>query len=123
MDVEEQFTEGRSQFEWVRWCYEESRKKIPALPEFDVFWKNGMAKVWGYRKDPIALQDFRADPEKNKLKTPSGKIEIYSEQLAKRVADWKLPKGEAISPIPVFLQTWEMPGDPLQKKYPLQCFG
>ena len=123
MGVEEQFTEGRSQFEWVRWCYEESRKKIPALPEFDVFWKNGMAKVWGYRKDPIALQDFRADPEKNKLRTPSGKIEIYSEQLAKRVADWKLPKGEAISPIPVFLQTWEMPGDPLQKKYPLQCFG
>ena len=123
MGIEEKFTEGRSQFEWVKWCYEESRKKIPGLPDFETFWKQGMAKLWGVRKDPIALEAFRKDPVKNKLKTPSGKIEIYSEQLAKRVADWKLPKGDVISPIPVFWRSWEMPGDALQKKYPLQCFG
>ena len=123
LGLEEKFTEGRTQEEWVRWCYDETRKKVPQLPDFDTFWKNGMAKVWGYRKDPIALEAFRRDPEKHKLKTPSGKIEIYSERLAKETADWKLAEGDVISPIPVFWRTWDMPGDPLAKKYPLQCFG
>ena len=123
LGLEEKFTEGRTQEEWVRWCYDETRKKVPQLPDFDTFWKNGMAKVWGYRKDPIALEAFRRDPEKHKLKTPSGKIEIYTERLAKETADWKLAEGDVISPIPVFWRTWDMPGDPLAKKYPLQCFG
>ena len=37
--------------------------------------------------------------------------------------NWVLPKGDVISPIPMFVRTWEMPGDALQKKYPLQCYG
>ena len=123
LGVEEAYTEGRTQDEWVRWCYEETRKKVPELPDFETFWKNGMAKVWGLRKDAVALEAFRKDPEKNKLKTASGKIEIYSEPLAKMVSDWKIPKDEVISPIPVFFRTWEMPGDPKAKQYPLQCFG
>ncbi|MDL2059911.1 molybdopterin-dependent oxidoreductase [Mesosutterella sp. AGMB02718] len=123
LGLEEKYTEGLTQMDWVRWCYEETRKKVKQLPDFETFWKNGRALVWGYRKDPIALEKFRQDPVKNKLKTPSGKIEIYSERLAKEVKDWVLPKGDAISPIPVFMQTWDMPGDPKAKKYPLQCFG
>ena len=123
LGLEEKFTEGKTQMEWVRWCYEETRKKVPELPAFEVFWKAGVAKVWNYRKDPIALEAFRKDPEKNKLKTPSGKIEIYSERLAKETADWKLADGDVISPIPVFWRSWDMPGDTLAKKYPLQCFG
>ncbi len=123
LGLEEKYTEGRTQEEWVRWCYEETRKKVPQLPDFETFWKNGMAKVWNYRKDPIALEAFRKDPVKNKLKTPSGKIEIYSERLAKETADWKLADGDVISPIPVYWSSWDMPGDPAAKKYPLQCFG
>jgi DmsA/YnfE family anaerobic dimethyl sulfoxide reductase A subunit len=123
LGLEDQYTEGRTQEEWVRWCYDETRKKVPELPEFDEFWKQGMAKVWNQRKDPIALEKFRTDPEANKLKTPSGKIEIYSEKLADRVKDWVLPEGDAISPIPVFRQTWDMPGDKKQADYPLQCYG
>ncbi len=123
LGLEDKYTEGRTQHDWVVWCYEETRKKFPALPPFEEFWKAGMAKVWGVRKDPVALEAFRKDPVKNKLKTPSGKIEIYSEKLAKQVADWKLPEGDVITPIPTFYSTWDMPGDPKQKKYPLQCFG
>lgn len=123
LGLEDAYTEGRTQEEWVRWCYDETRKKVPELPDFETFWKNGMAKVWGRRKDPIALEAFRKDPEKNKLKTASGKIEIYSESLAKMVKDWKLAEGDVISPIPVYWRTWDMPGTPLAKKYPLQCFG
>lgn len=62
LGLEEKFTEGRSQMGWVKWCYEETRKKVPQLPDFATFWKDGMAKVWGYRKDPIALEAFRKDP-------------------------------------------------------------
>lgn len=123
LGLEDAYTEGKSQEDWVRWCYNETRKKVPELPEFDVFWKDGMAKVWNRRKDTIALEAFRKDPVANKIKTPSGKIEIYSEALANRVKDWTLPEGDIISPIPVFYSTWDMPGDPLEKKYPLQCFG
>lgn len=72
LGLEEKFTEGRSQMGWVKWCYEETRKKVSQLPDFATFWKDGMAKVWGYRKDPIALEAFRKDPMKHPLKTPSG---------------------------------------------------
>ena len=123
LGLEDAYTEGRDQMGWVKWCYEETRKKVPELPDFDTFWKNGMAKIWNFRKDPIALEAFRKDPEKHPLKTPSGRIEIYSKRLAKEVADWVLPEGDAISPIPVFRRTWDMPGDPKEKDYPLQCFG
>ncbi len=123
LGLEEEYLGGKTQEEWVHWCYDESRKKMPELPEFEEFWDKGMAKMWGRQKKPIALADFRADPEKNKLKTPSGKIEIYSEKLRNFVKDWILPEGDVISPIPVFWSTWDMPGDKLQEKYPLQCYG
>ena len=123
LGLEEKFTEGRSQMGWVKWCYEETRKKVPQLPDFATFWKDGMAKVWGYRKDPIALEAFRKDPMKHPLKTPSGKIEIYSEQLARETADWEIPEGDVISPIPIFYRTWDMPGDPEGKAFPLRCSG
>lgn len=123
LGLEMEFTEGRTQEEWVRWCYEETRKKVPELPTFEEFWKAGLAKVWHYRKDPIALEAFRKDPAAHPLKTPTGKIEIYSEQLAKETADWVIAEGDRINAIPKFWRTWDMPGDSLQKKYPLQCFG
>lgn len=123
--IEDKYTEGRTQEEWVRWCYEETRKKHPdVMPDFDTFWKQGIVKVPGLGKGKtVVMKAFRDDPVKNPLKTPSGKIEIYSERLAKLAKDWTLPKGDVISALPKFCRTWEMPGDPLQKKYPLQCFG
>ena len=46
------------------------------------------------RKDPnghfVAYRDFRRDPEAHPLKTPSGKIEIYSSRLAEIAARWQL---------------------------------
>ena len=44
------------------------------------------------------------------MKTPSGKIEIYSERLADIAKTWVLPKGDVISALPKFVPTWEMPG-------------
>lgn len=120
---EQEFTEGRTQLQWLEWCYNETRKKVPQLPDWDTFWKGGPAQVYGWRKNPVALSEFRADPVKNPLKTPSGKIEIYSERLNNIANTWKLKPGDVISPIPVYFRNWEMYGDDLQKKYPLQCYG
>lgn len=127
--VEEKFTEGRTQEEWIEWCYEQTKKKNPhpeAFPDFRTFWKQGMLKLPSVAAGKtVVFSDFREDPEKHPLKTPSGKIEIYSERLAKIAATWKLRPGEVISPIPVYFCAPEMPGygDPREKKYPLQCYG
>ncbi len=123
LGIEEKFTEGKSKMDWIRWCYEETRKNAPELPDFDTFWQKGPQQVFGLRKDMVALSAFRKDPQKSPLKTPSGKIEIYSSRLADIAARWTLPEGDVISALPKFVATWEMPGDEKQKKYPLQCFG
>ncbi|MCF0254365.1 MAG: dimethyl sulfoxide reductase subunit A, partial [Duodenibacillus sp.] len=123
LGLEEAYTEGLSQTDWVRRCYEATAAKYPQLPSFEEFWRKGYAMLWGLRKDPVALAGFRADPAAHPLKTPSGKIEIYSERLAAETADWILPEGDAVSPVPVFRRTWDMPGDPLAARYPLQCIG
>jgi DmsA/YnfE family anaerobic dimethyl sulfoxide reductase A subunit len=123
MGVEDKFTEGRSLEQWIEWCYEQTRKKYPSLPEFAEFWQKGLVKVQPATHDGIVLKDFRADPVKNKLKTPSGKIEIYSERLAKLAAEWELPKGDVISALPKYVATWDSPSDVKARKYPLQAFG
>lgn len=121
--IEDKFTEGRTQLQWVQWVYEETRKKHPGqMPPFADFWKQGLVKV-KLPGDGIVLKDFRADPEKNKLKTPSGKIEIYSERLAKIAAEWELPAGDVITPLPQYVKTWESAEDEKARTYPLQAFG
>ena len=64
------------------------RSTANALAQFQ---KQGVAKMYNKGKAQIALAGFRKDPVKNKLATPSGKIEIYSERLAKIAAEWELP--------------------------------
>ena len=123
LGLEEQYTEGRDQKGWIKWCYEQTRKDNPELPEFDKFWKAGPTQLFNVKWQPIMFKEFREDPVKNPLKTPSGKIEIYSEALANLSKTWVLPKGDVISALPKFVQTFDMPGDKAAKKYPLQCFG
>jgi len=57
------------------------------------------------------------------LPTPSGKIEIWSENIHKISQDWPVEEGNYIDPLPIYRQTREMPGDDLQGTYPLQCIG
>jgi Anaerobic dehydrogenases, typically selenocysteine-containing len=122
-DVYQQFTEGRTQAEWLQYLYAKMQAKDAALPSYDALKAMGIYK----RKDPkghfVAYQDFRKDPQANPLKTPSGKIEIYSAQLASIAAKWQLEKDDTISPLPVYASTFEGWDDPQRSQFPLQLFG
>ncbi len=118
----DEFTEGRNEEEWLKAMYESAREENPDLPEYEAMLEQGVYKV----KDEnhhVAFEDFRNDPEANPLKTPSGKIEIYSQALADNVADWELPEGDYISPLPVYCPGVEGFDDPNFEGYPLQMIG
>lgn len=123
LGVKEQFTEGRTQEEWLRYIYAQSREALPELPSFEEFRAQGIFK----KVDPngcfVAYEDFRRDPEKHPLQTPSGKIEIYSSRLAEIAKTWQLAEGDVIDPLPIHVQSFEHYGDPLMEKYPLQLSG
>jgi biotin/methionine sulfoxide reductase len=87
LGVAEAHAEGRkSTREWLDHLYEEARAKSAqagvTLPSFAEFWEAGLAEAKGENREPVMLAAFRVDPEKNRLKTPSGKIEIFSEKIA-----------------------------------------
>ena len=90
------------------------------MPSWDEIKEQGVYKR--ALEPAIGLVDFRTDPEKNPLSTPSGKIEIYSEQLAEIAATWELEEDEVINPIPVFMPGFQGYGT-VTDEYPLYCTG
>lgn len=123
-DLVDRYTEGRTQLDWARHLYEETRQMKPELPEsFDEASKIGIFK-WFPMPQIVAYRAFREDPVANPLKTPSGKIEIFSKRLWDLNNEWELPAGEAIHAIPVYESTWEGPDDYTgMKTYPFQLIG
>ena len=86
LDFREAFTEGRGEMEWLRHLYTQARDQAAErdldMPDFDQFWESGHLEFPQPETPPILFQAFCADPEANPLKTPSGKIEIFSETIA-----------------------------------------
>lgn len=88
--VEEQFTEGKTEMQWLKEFYQvaftAARNNRVVMPKFEQFWEENKpltfeatepAKQW------VRYEQFRNDPLLNPLGTPSGKIEIYSDVVAK----------------------------------------
>lgn len=116
----EEFTEGRTHDEWVQFLYEEGAAADSDMPSWDEIKEQG---VYKRALDPaIGMEDFRTDPTANPLSTPSGKIEIYSEQLAEIAATWELEADEVINPLPVFTPGPDGYGA-VNDEYPLYCCG
>jgi biotin/methionine sulfoxide reductase len=87
LGYEAAFTEGRDEMGWCQFMYDRFRagaaRKGVSLPGFQQFWAEGFVELPPPARDFVLFEEFRADPEKHPLKTPSGKIEIASDEIAK----------------------------------------
>ncbi|EMT6576887.1 dimethyl sulfoxide reductase subunit A [Providencia rettgeri] len=122
-DVEQKFTEGRTQHEWIKYLCEKSRERFPDMPTYEEMKTVGIFKHKCPDEHVIGFKDFRDNPQANPLKTPSGKIEVYSESLAEIAKTWQLAPDDVIDPLPIYTEGFESHTDSLNKKYPLQMTG
>lgn len=78
----EAFSEGRTSNEWLRHLYGTARDALASLghdaPDFDTFWERGEFTLPQLEDDGGMLRAFRQDPDKNRLATPDGKIQVSS---------------------------------------------
>ncbi|MGO4445844.1 molybdopterin-dependent oxidoreductase [Mycobacterium sp. 2YAF39] len=76
-----QFTEGRTARQWLAHMYDKWSAGLDfAVPTFDEFWSLGRLRL--PTEDRLTLMgDFRNDPVTHRLGTPSGRIEIFSEEI------------------------------------------
>ncbi|MEM2169365.1 MAG: molybdopterin-dependent oxidoreductase [Candidatus Bathyarchaeia archaeon] len=121
-DLLDKFTNGKKNLEeWAREMWEESGLSL--LIGFEEIKEKGyyiipLSPLWNdLEKVPPGLRRFYEDPDDNPLETPSGKIEFYSERLAKY-----FPNDEERPPVPHYIpygETWqESLQHPKSKKYP-----
>ncbi len=86
LGVEDEFVEGRTEREWLNHMWdlsvERAHKQGFELPDFETFWADKSLRIPDIENRPGWLAGFRADPQKDALNTPSGKIEIYSQTIA-----------------------------------------
>lgn len=80
--------------------------------DYETLKREGLVKV-EEEEAYVAFQKQIEDPVNNPFSTPSGKIEIYSQQIAEL-------NNPNIPPIPKYIEQWESQNDPLAQKYPLQ---
>ena len=108
----EAFTEGRDAEAWLRHLYartaEAARAKEHPTPDFDQFWADGEWLVPSEPDDGGVLRAFRESPEESPLPTPSGKIEIVSDTIA-RFGYQDCPGHP----------TWLPPAEPTSDRHPL----
>jgi biotin/methionine sulfoxide reductase len=116
----EAFTDGRDEMSWLKHLYETTRQGAQEagveLPDFEQFWEAGHAEVPQPKEPYIMFADFRMDPVANPLKTPSGKIEIFSETIHSFGYD-DCPGH------PMWLEPSEWLGAGKAKKYPLHILS
>ena len=82
----ERYTEGRATDAWLREIWRRLEAPYAAagvvLPAYETFRAQGLFEVPRPTREFVLFEDFRADPVAHALKTPSGKIELYSETIA-----------------------------------------
>lgn len=117
LGIGEAFSEGRTISQWLEYLYNEHRKKEPELPDYAAFKEAG---IYRYKPVPaiVAFEKECRDPGQHPFKTPSGKIEIFSEQVY-RTTTFR----EFFPAIPRYVEPPEGPQDPLAERFPLQLIG
>ncbi|PKU26670.1 DMSO/selenate family reductase complex A subunit [Telmatospirillum siberiense] len=121
LGFKDKFTEGRTRDQWLQYLLDQSRAKLPDLPQtLEEAWKMGVLKIRNPGPPDVPLKAFREDPAAHPLKTPSGKIEIFSKRLWDIGHTWELSEGDRIPALPEFNEGFEGYLDPARKRFPLQ---
>jgi molybdopterin guanine dinucleotide-containing S/N-oxide reductase-like protein len=114
-----EYTQDKTVEEWIKYGFDNSG--IENQVSFEEFKKKGFYVVptnpeW--KKYPVGMAGFNSDPDKYPLQTPSGKLEIFSESLAKN-----FPGDKERPPVPHWICHGETHQESLldarSKKYPL----
>ena len=96
------FTDGRTEAEWMRYLYERLRAAAQAqgvgVPDFAEFWEQGWWEAPQPTEEVVMHGAFRRDPVQNRLQTPSGRIEIFSDKIASFAYDDCPPHPSWIEP-------------------------
>ena len=127
LGIEQEFTEGRTEEDWVRWLHDQTRAEHPDFPEFEQLRAQGVYRYTDPEGYTVPLRSFREDPVANPLETPSGKIEIFSSELWEMSTTWVFDNpgpGDKITALPEHVDTWEGALEArTNEKYPLQVIG
>jgi biotin/methionine sulfoxide reductase len=120
LGVASAFTEDLTVSQWLARMYGENVDRVRPfgieLPPFDVFWEQGIVDLSPHDRAHVMHEEFRRDPDANRLRTPSGKIEIYSE----RIAGFELADCPGH---PVWLEPFEWLGHESAKRFPLHLLS
>ncbi len=113
------YTGGKSVDEWIKFNFDNS--DVQDMITYEEFLKKGYFVVPtdpDWKKQPAGLKPFYDDPDNHPLKTPSGKIEFYSQNLAKH-----FPDDAERPPVPHWIENGESHDERISseraKKYPL----
>jgi anaerobic dimethyl sulfoxide reductase subunit A len=125
LGIKDEFTEGRTQLEWVKWLYEQGVAAGDKLPSsFEEFRSTGLFKQTDDHKPAVA--------DHKEIATPSGKYEVFSKQAYNLSKQWDLTCGgyipndglDQITGLPIYYENFEGFGNSeLRKEYPFQLLG
>jgi len=116
----DEVTEGKSIDDWIKLLFDEQYEmsKYTTWEEFQEkeYFVFPIARDW--EKDPAGMIEFYKDPAAHPLRTPSGKLEFFSERLAKN-----FPDDDERPPIPTWIENNDIFNERLSsaraKEYPL----
>ena len=117
----EEYTEGKSVDEWIKFAFEESGLEKAGLISWEEFKEKEYYVIPtdpDWEKRPAGMYEFYKDPEKHPLDTPTGKLEFESTNLKKH-----FPDDKERPPVPHWIEKSEYHDERLSseraKKYPL----
>jgi molybdopterin guanine dinucleotide-containing S/N-oxide reductase-like protein len=119
MGLLKEYTGGKTVEEWIKTGFDNSG--VQGMIGYEEFKKKGYFVIPtkpDWKKQPAGLKNFSDNPDANPLTTPSGKIEFYSQNLAKY-----FPDDKERPPVPHWIEKGESHDEALSsqraKKYPL----
>ncbi|MBI2855016.1 MAG: molybdopterin-dependent oxidoreductase [Chloroflexi bacterium] len=99
---------AKAEEDWLKEIVSECKD----LPDYTTFKENGIQRIKA-ASPFVCFETEIKEPAKHPFPTPSGKIEIYSRELAEA-------NSPSLPPIAKYIETWESRNNPLAEKYPLQ---